>query len=277
MGAWRQISGLFLLVALSAALVGSATSASAWQPRGVGRWQVDWGDRYCTLLRRSERAPYPIFALQTTPGSGWFMLRIVSENWPGGAGSDPSRLTVSPQPGGAALPGSARFERTPRGLALVVYGLDQDGVDGWRAMQSMTIARDGRALFDLPLPGLREALAALRECELNVMREWGFDTSAFAALRRPPRTDLAAVLSDADYPREAIGRNESGTVVIRLMVEADGRISDCSVVLSSDHPQLDDRSCSVALRRARGYPAIGPDGNPVASPMTAGVRWVLPQ
>jgi TonB family protein len=277
MGARRQVSGYFSLVALFAALVGPATPAGAWQPRGVGRWQADWGDRYCTLLRRSERAPYPIFALQTTPGSGWFDLRIVSESWPDGAGSDPSRLTVSPQPGGAALSGRARFERTPRGLSLAIYGLDQDVVDGWLAMQSMTVARDGGTLFDIPLPGLREALAALRECELTVMREWGFDAAAFAALRRPPRTNMAAVLSNADYPREAMGRNESGAVVIRLMVESDGRISDCSVVLSSGHPQLDDRGCSVALRRARGYPAIGPDGNPVASPMTAGIRWVLPQ
>ena len=251
--------------------------AGAWQPRGAGRWQVDWGDRYCTLVRRSERAPYPIFAMQTTPGSGWYDFRIVSGNWPGGAGTDPARLIVSAQPGGAAISGSARFERTPSGLALVVYGLDQDAVDGWLSMQSMTVARGERTLFDIPLPGLRAALAALRECELSVMREWGFDTTAFAALRRPPRTNMSEVISDQDYPREAIGRNESGAVVIRLMVEADGRISDCSVVLSSGHPQLDDRSCQVARRRARGYPAIGPDGNPVASPMTAGVRWLLPQ
>jgi TonB family protein len=252
--------------------------AGASQPRGAGRWQVDWGDRFCTLVRRSERAPYPIFALQTTPGSGWYQLRIVSDNWPGGAGSDPARLTVSAQPSGVAISGSAaRLERTTRGLTLAIYGLDQDVVDGWLAMQSMTVARGGRTLFDISLPGLHEALAALGECELTVMREWGFDTTAFAALRRPPRTNMSAVISDADYPREAIGRNESGTVVIRLMVEIDGRISDCSVVLSSGHPQLDDRSCSVALRRARGYPAIGPDGNPVASPMTSGVRWVLPR
>ncbi len=65
------------------------------------------------------------------------------------------------------------------------------------------------------------------------------------------------------YPAVAIARRLEGTVVLRLTVDASGRVADVEVVDSSGHAALDEAAVE-AIRKWRGEPAQR-DGRPVPS------------
>ena len=67
----------------------------------------------------------------------------------------------------------------------------------------------------------------------------------------------------AEYPREALQRGWQGTVRISLVIDTEGRVSQCAVIGSSGHPVLDEAACAGAQRHARFKPATDPGGNPV--------------
>ncbi|KLJ02866.1 hypothetical protein WQ56_00890 [Luteimonas sp. FCS-9] len=63
------------------------------------------------------------------------------------------------------------------------------------------------------------------------------------------------------YPRASLRRNETGEVMLRVHVDADGRVSDIDVIAASGHARL-DRAAVSAVRRWRFEPAMR-DGRPV--------------
>jgi protein TonB len=68
-----------------------------------------------------------------------------------------------------------------------------------------------------------------------------------------------------DYPNAAAEAGEQGNVSVTFVIGSDGRISDCQVVGSSQHPRLDVIPCKLLLKRARFKPAKDAAGNPVAT------------
>ena len=58
--------------------------------------------------------------------------------------------------------------------------------------------------------------------------------------------------------REDVGgvlRDSLSDVVVRVVIGANGRVTECSVAQSSGFTRLDERACQVALRRWRYNPA----------------------
>ena len=87
---------------------------------------------------------------------------------------------------------------------------------------------------------------------------------------RPSRTEPAHVVGnthncDAFYPEISRRRNESGDVLVRYDVSADGSITHVAVVKSSGYPELDLAAVTCVSTRWRDAPARR-DGVPVASP-----------
>ena len=136
---------------------------------------------------------------------------------------------------------------------LVIYQLSRSLVDEWlasaRSLESS--ARTGRTIAEIALPEAAQAVAAMRRCEDEAMREWGMDPVAFDALRAPPAGNPAAVVNDNDYPSAAVSANQAGPVAVRLMVDAGGRITDCTPVASSGSAALDSRTCEIYRERLR--------------------------
>ncbi|GAA4049986.1 TonB family protein [Parerythrobacter jejuensis] len=56
------------------------------------------------------------------------------------------------------------------------------------------------------------------------------------------------------------------SVIVRLMVSAQGRVSACSIHQPSPFPATDAKVCELALDQVRFEPARDRDGNPVAAP-----------
>jgi TonB family protein len=257
------------LLAGSMLLGPESAPAAARDPIPADRWIVDWGEQGCYLMRRTERWPSAIFVLRTVPGSrGWDVV-LIGNAWSGGS-------TISWQPSGEALPRRSYVESTTAGDALVIYGRPPSLLETVAAAQSIRVERNGRILLEIPFPEAAQAVAALRQCEIGVLRDWGIDPVAYAAIRVPPRGDIAAVVSDADYPPEALRAGFSGRTVVRLMIDTGGRVSDCATVASSGHAILDTRTCEIYRRRLRLSPAVGADGAPTAAALVVTLRWLLP-
>lgn len=79
----------------------------------------------------------------------------------------------------------------------------------------------------------------------------------------------------ADYPRAAVRARAEGTVVTRLNVGADGRVSSCTVTRSSGSPDLDSTTCRLIQQRFRFTPARDDQGRPIASVTGWQQRWWL--
>lgn len=261
------------ILAVTALTVAAAPVAAQTSP--AGRWQVDWGDQYCSLIRHPI-SDQPIFAIRTTPGSGLWQLRLVRRQWPRGLFVNPNDLTVRLHPGGTPLQTAATYtEDTSAGIALVIDQLGREFPESFASSERVTLERDAQVVAEVALRSTRAARDALRRCEEDVMREWGIDPTLSARLGSWPRVDLRAILSDSDYPAEALRANMRGRAVVRITIGVDGKASGCVVVASSGHSLLDQRTCQILVERVRTSPAIDTSGTPVSVPLIVPVRWVL--
>jgi TonB family protein len=261
-----------LLAASLTAASAPASAASSGPTPGSG-WAVDWADQHCSLIRQSGS---DVFALRTVPGSGVWEVRLIKRPWPRGALRDARRVALSLLPAGEILPGRPYVRSIAGEDSLVVHQIPRSLLGRFAAAQGIRAERNGETVLDIPFAGAAEAIAAVRQCEDRALREWGIDPVAFAALRAPPTGLPAAVVNDGDYPPGAVRARQSGMVVVRLMIDARGRVSDCTPVVSSWHANLDSRSCVIFRERLRMTPAVGADGNPTAAPLVTPLNWLLP-
>ena len=239
----------------------------------AGGWNVDWDGQYCSLIRRSDHPPMPLFVLRTTPGSMRWEVRLISPAWPRRAVDDPDRIRLRFAPSGEPIPCEVLVERTAEGRSVVVYELPDSILDTLARSQSIRAERDGRLMVEVAFSAPSQAVAGIRECERTVMRGWGMDPDAQAALQAPPQGSLVSAFRWDDYPPGALRARHQGTVLVRVRIGADGRAIECRTLVSSGHASLDNASCNALVRRARMTPALGPDGRPTAADMVARVTW----
>lgn len=99
---------------------------------------------------------------------------------------------------------------------------------------------------------------------------------ASKAHRATPIEDTATWITDDDYPLEALRRKEAGTVGFKLIISAEGEITDCQVT-SSVSPILDQASCALLTSRAHFRPALDDTGKPIASQFNSRINWSIPE
>ncbi len=91
-----------------------------------------------------------------------------------------------------------------------------------------------------------------------------------------PRGNPGRWVTNADYPSASIRANETGTAGFRLTVDANGRVSDCTITSSTGHSRLDSETCRQLRRRARFRPALDDAGNPTTGSYSSSIRWEIP-
>ena len=92
-----------------------------------------------------------------------------------------------------------------------------------------------------------------------------------------PRGNIAAVISNEDYPLDAMRNSEQGTVGFVLTLDERGRVADCVVEYSSGSASLDAQTCRLMWLRTQLEPGRDKAGKPVTSALRARIRWVLPE
>jgi TonB family protein len=101
------------------------------------------------------------------------------------------------------------------------------------------------------------------------------DNGATPAAAIPTRGDLTGLFSAADYPTDALRREEQGTVTAELAVDKAGRVTHCAVAKSSGSDSLDRTTCAILSKRARFSPATDQGGQAISSSFTQRVTWRL--
>lgn len=80
-----------------------------------------------------------------------------------------------------------------------------------------------------------------------------------------------------DYPKEAIKAREHGLTSFVLDVDRDGKVTGCTLTLSSGSALLDATTCSLLTRRARFVPARDARGKRVPATYRNRFNWMLPE
>ena len=91
-----------------------------------------------------------------------------------------------------------------------------------------------------------------------------------------PKGNPGLWVTTSDYPSAALRDEISGVTRFRLIVEADGRVSQCDITQSSGSEILDTATCRLIVRRARFNPAVDETGNPTVGYFSNAVRWIIP-
>jgi TonB family protein len=216
--------------------------------------------------------------IRSVPGTEQAELWWIDPQWQGPklAGYTPVKVVLKPS--GTEIDEHAYGGRFLGQTGFMIGNLEDPFLRTLGESNAIQVSAGSRVLIDLPLPQADKALAALRECEDDSLRSWGLDPKVIRSLRTPVKQVESAAdwLSDSDYPDQAIRDEASGSVLTRLKVDADGRVSDCLVVESSGNALLDETTCRILRTRGKFHPAIDAGGNPTTGLTAIRIRWVLP-
>lgn len=124
--------------------------------------------------------------------------------------------------------------------------------------------------------GMRKGIAALDQCGVGLLREWGVDLDARAKLRTMPvpSTPPYTWIKNEDFPMSEVQNGTRGVTTTRFIVGVDGAVHDCGIMVSSGSKVLDDTACRLLTAHGRYSPAIGEDGNPVGVALIQTIQWI---
>jgi hypothetical protein len=284
----------FLLRSASiAALFSSATIAQAetvfpadaltndqlTQVPPMGGWNVDYGEKKCRLVRifGTEEDPYFLSFEQAAPGP-FFGLVI--------AGSELKRyrsarsLEIGLQ-NDVALRDLGYFYRgdvETFGPAVIKssFGLRNEassyesaiGISVDEAAKiDRIVLRRGKRTLSLETGNMRAPFEALNTCTIDLLGSWGLDPEKHRSFTPATWTNQVFVAKklQENYPVQARRRGEQAIFRFHVIVEADGSVSKCEQVESTETRLLETPACQEMMRRATFAPALDADGAPMRS------------
>jgi len=270
-----------ILATLAAALSSTASGSAVAQtsaPQPVARWHLDGSTDRCVLSRRLEGTPMAAtFILRTIPGSGRYDIILAAPDLPGDLRRPGRNLSLGLAPGGRArdLP-PTRIE-IPRALGDgVAYGpLPVEFAQELARASTLQVADgEGRSLGSWTIPIAARAADAMGSCEAEKLTDWGADPAGFepGAIRSRPQNNPANWLTIRDLGLATATASVAYTAVFRLVVDTEGRASDCTLLESAGNIDLSG-ACRVLRSRARFEPARDAAGNPIRSVSVQYLGW----
>ena len=252
----------------------------------TGKWQVDYDKEACHLLGKFGAGDEEVVARFTRyqPGDP-FDLTLYGKRL---RGLQPSvRVEVAFGPSGTPLEREAMTGIAGKTPMLLLSGLRLDGSPAETAhlpaiaparetaTASATFIIPRKRAFRLGFGSLGQPLAAMRACQTDLVRHWGFDPEVHARLSRPvtPVGDPASWLNTADHPLPVEIEDNNVVVQYRLDVDPDGIVSACHVLYRTKPDAFGDLVCGDISRNARFRPALDAAGKPVRSFYVNRVRW----
>ena len=135
--------------------------------------------------------------------------------------------------------------------------------------------RGSRDMTALELGSMGEPMAALRKCMDALVTKWGLQPEEQKQLFRPvvPKTDERKWLNSNDYPMAGLLARKRAIVDYRLMIDAEGKVSGCSIQSTVGGAEFEEVVCDRLLKRASFELALNAEKQPVASFYADTVRF----
>jgi TonB family protein len=110
-------------------------------------------------------------------------------------------------------------------------------------------------------------MAALNTCSADLVRAWDLDLERHRTMtRRPVWSNRAEIVRRvaARYPGQALFRGDQGIVNMRVMLDAEGRVTDCQLERATSAESLVSPACRE-MQQARFLSALDGEGKAMKS------------
>lgn len=279
----RDLSMLAAGAVLFAFAMVSAPVAASEAPRDdwllpTSKWEVNYGDAECRLMRRFGTGDGAIYMEITRS------LTFESYGWGLYGATLPAYSAV------AVLEMELEPQKTSHRLETLSYEIPgakralKWGDEGRSISSTMRgdqrVRITGRKLdLRLQLSEIEPAFKALEACQDDLLAGWGIDLKQWHALKTKvePIGSPAYWATSDDYLAVDRAQKNEGLVTFVLAVSAKGKTTDCRIVKSSGFASLDKRTCHMMLARSAFRPAKDSIGNAVPSHYINSVFWQLPK
>jgi TonB family protein len=260
----------------SAVLLSQPAVASAATPlEPTGTWSVNNGETLCIASRSYGSSADPL-SLSIVPSANGQSYEIL-------VGSKYKASEPATEEQGAVDFGSgpiaawALFYQTANRTSDVHdFRVSAAEMDRAKTASAMTLHIQSSSDFTFELDSMPEVLGELKSCTANLERHWNIGGEMIGLFSRPPRADLRDAFSPEDYPFDALRRGQTGKGQYLLLVDEDGKVAGCQVLLATGVPVLDVMACLVIQSKARFTPALDRTGKPVRSTyVTPPISWQL--
>jgi hypothetical protein len=281
--------------------VPSAARAKQTVLEPTGKWALDYGKEKCRLLRTfgtgedqtllyfEQFAPSDkvTFTLAGPAIRRFSKLEKIGVRW---APRDAEPFDVEVDHGkfgsfGAALiVPSLSLDSMPQGRGRLeaqqesefeTEGLPQIVVSDLAAVEWLGLSRRNSEVV-LPLPGFNEAMALVDDCALDLVRFWDLDPEEHKTMTRlaePVNLREIAERVARYYPAAAVRRREQADLNLRIIVNSDGSIEDCSVINLTITNYIKTPTCDEFGSRAMFAPAENAQGEPIKSFYTTRITY----
>lgn len=147
-------------------------------------------------------------------------------------------------------------------------------------IDSFTLAQKGRGSVTLKLGAMDKPLTAMNICMEDLVKHWGLDPIQQRSVARPPMiTNLPSVVRriQKEYPRKAQHAGAQANFHLRLVIDANGKISHCALnnQTLAEKFGTNDHPCRVFEQYAEIEPALDVTGAAVASYYTNLIRYAM--
>lgn len=99
----------------------------------------------------------------------------------------------------------------------------------------------------------------------------------FKPVGAAPRGNPGNWVTNDDYRPRWIRENLTGSARFTLAIDANGKVTNCTITRSTGHAELDAATCQLVTRRARFEAARDGNGKPVAGTYSNSVSWNIPE
>jgi TonB family protein len=249
----------------------------AQSARQTAVWDVDYGERRCALMRLLRGDHPATLSLRLIPGNESVELHFVDSARTRPAFSGVLRIDVTFSPSGETLRGRGSYTQLAGAgpWVLEVNELPPAFLDRFGQSSAISVRTGSRGLAEMEIPQAGAGVRALRQCNDALLRNWGVDPDLRASLQRQPEIigHWSDLFGSADYPQDALQRHVSGMATVRITIGTDGRLTDCTLLVTSGNTALDRVTCGILRERARLRPGLDRNGQPVAVTMIQSVGW----
>ena len=125
---------------------------------------------------------------------------------------------------------------------------------------------------------MHRPMQAMRAGLDELMTHWGIDAKAQHTLSRavtPLEWDKWVPKIQANYPAAMLVEGKSGTVRVRLIVDATGKPVTCHMQMKSQYPAFEKTACNKMLQFSRFSSALDAEGKPITSYWTTTINYLV--